>query len=140
MKPWEDMKDRERDIAITLLLELPIYHDETLSSNALFTGITASSFRKFSPTRNIGHAMEIELKIMQMDPVVQTDYVNTLQLLIDHHWKNETSVNPVNHSLKLIHADAAHRMQAVYLTLSKLKECSYVSPSEGNRTIARTAH
>lgn len=122
MKEWNIMSVKERDVAISSLLQLPICKEEGLAANALYTGETATSFRFFTPATNLQNAMEVELKIMQMDFKAQMAYIGNLQLITTNRWNNCLQNHYVIPTLRTIHAPAEDRARAAYQTLKSLPE------------------
>jgi hypothetical protein len=116
IEQWNAMTPKERDYTILMEMFDGQFDDYD------FKGMSAEKLGSWLPqfTANVILAMEAEEKIMQMSGLIQGEYAANLTKVLEiDGWKLTADA-----VLKLVHASAADRCAAMYLTLMQQKERS----------------
>jgi hypothetical protein len=127
IEQWNAMTPRERDAWIAEHVMGWEYVNECIESHPdtvilhppyAFDLAIGEPYFNWDPNSNISAAMEAEEKIMQMDVRTQIDYITHLHEILGL----QRVFLAAEDMLRIIHASAADRAKAMYLTLMKERE------------------
>jgi hypothetical protein len=115
IEQWNAMTPRKQDAWI----EINLFGR---SESKMWPGCVKEGAKAFPPrpfTSDISAAMEAEEKIMQMDDETKIEYMESLWKVLNIPTGNEGNWDSI---LRMVHASAADRCKAMYLTLNQRRE------------------